>query len=139
MVVILRHFGGLSTEKVTEIVIAGNNGKITEWIKGEVVARGIQSSGARTSSNVMDQIDVQEINSITISDYNTILVQLVELETKYDIPSCIVTTVTDKFEGNLQNPEEWQQLARQLFEAVEDVIKEGKIISKITSNDPIYP
>ncbi len=101
MVVILRHSGGLSTEKATETVIIGNNGKITEWIKEEVVTGGIQLSGARTSNNATDQIDIQEINSITISDYNTIPVQLVEFEAEYDIPSCIVTTVTDKFEGNL--------------------------------------
>ncbi len=81
-----------------------------EWIKGEVVARGIQLSGARISSSIMDQIDIQEINNTTISDYNTIPAQLAEFEAKYDILSYIVTTVTDKFEGNLQNPEEWRQL-----------------------------
>ncbi len=58
MVVILRHFRGLSTEKATEAVIIGNNGKITEWIKGEVVIGGIQPSGARINNSVMDQIDI---------------------------------------------------------------------------------
>ncbi len=43
-----------------------------EWIKGEVVIGGIQSSGTRISSSIMDQIDIQEINNIMVSDYNTI-------------------------------------------------------------------
>ncbi len=43
-----------------------------------------------------------------IPDYNTIPVQLAEFEAKYDIPFCIVITVMDKFEGNLQNSEEWR-------------------------------
>ncbi len=106
MVVILRHSGRLSTEKATEAVITRSNRKITEWIKGEVVIGGIQLSGVRISNSATDQIDVQEINNTTVLNYNTILAQLAKLETKYDIPSYIVTTVTDKFEGNLQNPEE---------------------------------
>ncbi len=97
----MRHSRGLSTEKITETVIAGNNRKITEWIKGEVVVGGIQPSETKTNSNIMDQVDVQKINSIIISDYNTISAQLTEFETEYYIPSCIVITVIDKFEGNL--------------------------------------
>ncbi len=72
MVVILRHSGELSIEKVTEAVIIGSNRKIMEWIKEEVVTGGIQPSGVRTSSSAMDQIDIQEINNITVLDYNTI-------------------------------------------------------------------
>ncbi len=64
MIAILRHSGGLSTEKATETVIIENNRKIMEWIKGEVVTGRIQPSGARTSNSIMDQIDIQEINNI---------------------------------------------------------------------------
>ncbi len=101
MVAILRHSRELSTEKTTETVIIGNNRKITEWIKGEIAIRGIQPLKARTSNNITDQIDIQEINNTTIPDYNTIPTQLTELETKYNIPPYIAITVTDKFEGNL--------------------------------------
>ncbi len=72
MVAILRHSGGLSTEKATETVIIESNGKIMKWIKGEVVTEGIQPSGARTSNNITNQIDIQEINNTIIPDYNTI-------------------------------------------------------------------
>ncbi len=60
----------------------------------------------RINSTTMGQVDIQGINSTTISDYNTIPTQLTKLEIEYDILSCIAIAVTDKFEGNLQNPEE---------------------------------
>ncbi len=58
MVAILRHSRKLLTEKVIEVVIVGSNRKITEWIKGEVVTEGIQSSGIRTSNSIIGQVDV---------------------------------------------------------------------------------
>ncbi len=93
-----------------ETVIAGNNGKITEWIKRKVATKRIQPLEIRISSITIGQVDIQRINNITISNYNTILTQLAKLEIEYDIPSYIITTITDKFEENLQNPEEQQQL-----------------------------
>ncbi len=101
MVAILRHSERLLTEKATEAVIVGSNRKITEWIKGEVAVGRIQLSGTRISNNAIDQVDVQEINSITVPDYNTIPTQLAEFEVEYDILSCIATAITNKFEGNL--------------------------------------
>ncbi len=74
MVAILRYSGRLLTEKVIEAVIVRNNRKIMEWIKGEVVTGGIQLLGIRISNNIMDQIDIQEINNVIISDYNMILI-----------------------------------------------------------------
>ncbi len=72
MVAILRHSGGLSAKKATEAIIIGSNRKIMEWIKGKVVIEGIQSSETRISNNTGGQVDVQEINNATVSDYNTI-------------------------------------------------------------------
>ncbi len=72
MVAILRHSGGLSTEKATEAVIAGSNRKITEWIKEEVATGRIQLLEIRISNITMGQVDIQGINNVTISDYNTI-------------------------------------------------------------------
>ncbi len=60
-------------KKATEAVIVRNNGKIIEWIEGEIATGGIQSSGTRTNNNITNQINVQEINNITILDYNMIL------------------------------------------------------------------
>ncbi len=74
MVAILRYSGRLLAEKAIEAVIVRNNGKIMEWIKGEVVAGGIQPLGTRISNNTVDQIDIQEINNVIISDYNMILI-----------------------------------------------------------------
>ncbi len=74
IIAILRHSGGLLMKKVTETVIVRNNGKITEWIEREIATEGIQSSGTRISNNITDQVNIQEINNIIISDYNTILI-----------------------------------------------------------------
>ncbi len=44
MVAILRHSGGLSTKKATEVVIVGNNRRIKEWIDNKIVTGRIEKA-----------------------------------------------------------------------------------------------